>query len=78
MVYQHDEGHGQVSVAIVSHNSKADGRRYIELYLDCVISRDNVGLLYHIAAKVKTVKGLDQAGNPEEDNSVRRGAAIST
>lgn len=48
----------------------ADMLRYIELYLDCVINRDNVGMLFHIAAKVKSVKGLDPNGNPEEDNTV--------
>ncbi len=44
--------------------------RYIDLYLDCIISPDNVGLLYHIAGKLKSVKGLDMNGEPDEDNTV--------
>lgn len=45
--------------------------RYLDLYLECVISPVNAGMLYHIAAKVKQVKGLDMTGNPDEDNTVR-------
>jgi hypothetical protein len=35
-----------------------------------VINRDNIGLLYFIAAKVKSVKGLTPDGEVEEDNLV--------
>jgi sister-chromatid-cohesion protein PDS5 len=44
--------------------------KYIDLYIECVVNRDNVGLLYHIAAKVKTVKGLAPNGERDEDNTV--------
>jgi len=46
--------------------------KYIDFYIECVVNRDNVGLLYHIAAKVKSVKGLAPNGEPDEDNTVRR------
>ena len=48
--------------------------KYIDLYLDCVANRDNIGLLYHIANKLKTVKGVDSTGQPEGDNTVSLGA----
>jgi sister-chromatid-cohesion protein PDS5 len=38
--------------------SRANGCRYIELYLDVVASRDNVGLLYHVAGKIKSVQDI--------------------
>ncbi|KAK1921574.1 armadillo-type protein [Papiliotrema laurentii] len=46
-----------------------DMAKYLDLYLECVISPVNAGMLYHIAAKVKQVKGLDMTGNPDEDNT---------
>lgn len=42
--------------------------RFIELYLDCVATRDNVGLLYSMAGKIKTVK---DANEEITDNTVR-------
>jgi hypothetical protein len=33
-----------------------DECRYLELFFDCVANRDNVGILYNIAGKLKTVK----------------------
>jgi hypothetical protein len=37
----------------------------LELYLECVATKDNVDLLYHIAGKVKTVrdKSIDVEGD---------------
>jgi hypothetical protein len=41
--------------------------RYLELYLECVATRDNVDLLYHIAGKIKTAR--DRSINtPEKDS----------
>lgn len=41
--------------------------RFIELYLDCTATRDNVAMLLGIAAKIKTVKDADKELT---DNSV--------
>ena len=41
--------------------------RFIELYVDCVATRENVGLLYHIASKIKTVR---DSAEDVTDNSV--------
>ena len=35
--------------------------RYLEFYLDLVMAKENVSLLYALAAKVKTVKDRDGA-----------------
>jgi hypothetical protein len=43
-------------------------RRYLELYLECVATRDNVDLLYHIAGKIKTARDRSIA-IPEKDAS---------
>ena len=63
----HYTGHGQVSWKwCIAHV------RYIDLYVEGVVNRDNIGLLYHIAAKIKSVKGLLPNGEPEEDNTVSK------
>jgi sister-chromatid-cohesion protein PDS5 len=41
--------------------------RYIEMFLDCVATRDNISLLLLVAAKVKTVRDPTR-----DDNSVSR------
>lgn len=30
--------------------------RYIELFIDCFATRDNISLILHIATKIKTVR----------------------
>jgi hypothetical protein len=32
------------------------GRRYIEFFLDCIGTRENISLLYYLAMKLKTVR----------------------
>ena len=47
-------------VHVISLECEADADRFIDLYLDCMMNRDNVGLLYHVASKIKTVRDEDK------------------
>ncbi|WVN89440.1 uncharacterized protein L203_104663 [Cryptococcus depauperatus CBS 7841] len=41
---------------ITSAQNLKDISKFIELYLDCLAHKDNIGLLYHIAGQLKTVR----------------------
>lgn len=43
-----------------------DMARFIELFVECVAHRDNVSLLYTIAAKLKTVTLADEKPTDEQ------------
>ncbi|ORY30387.1 armadillo-type protein [Naematelia encephala] len=44
-----------------------DIARYIEFYLDCVATRDNIGVLYHVVSKIKTVVDIDSKDDVESN-----------
>lgn len=44
-------------------------KRYIELYLECIATKANVDLLYHIAGKIKTVRDISFDQDKEKDQN---------
>jgi len=68
MDYCGAQGHRQVSRPAY-RECLAETDRFIELYLDCVANRDNIGLLFNIVSKIKTVKDADKK---VVDNSVNQ------
>jgi sister-chromatid-cohesion protein PDS5 len=47
--------------------------KYFELFFDCIANEENVGLLYHLCDRVRTVRDIASVGHSEVSFVMLRG-----